>query len=398
MNTVNTDYLVVGAGISGLYCIYKHLQNKNYILIDKNSYIGGRALTVDFKGVPVQMGAGVIRDHDTNLHNLLKELKLDVGDFISKYHFPHLEYYKNNKPNGTDLIPLFNKMNKEIENKYLENKNNLNDLSFQNFINLYFPNEFSQKFMDNALHLDWLDANVKTTIEEYPLDEILLTKNNKYYYIQNGGWRVLKNKLLEFINNEHIKINHELIKVIKHNDKFECIMKNGNKIYCKKLIFTADISIKNIEFIGINPNILKHIDSVNFIRVYSYHDKINFDYNIKTTSILDKIIPITPNVIMSCYSDNFKADMANQLVSDNNKNKLDNLHKLLTNSIGDNMLSKPLDSVSAYWEHGIHYYKPNCILDQSEINKQGMFILGEMTSQNQGWVEGCISSINNAKI
>jgi hypothetical protein len=175
-------------------------------------------------------------------------------------------------------------------------------------------------------------------------------------------------------------------------------MSNGTKIYCKKLIFTADISIKNIQFININPEILNHIDSINFIRVYSYHQNVNFNYNIKTTSILDKIIPITNNILMSCYSENFKANMANELIGDQNKNKLDNLHKLLTNSIGDNMLSKPLDSISAYWEHGIHYYKPNCNLDQSEINQQGLYILGEMASTHQGWVEGCIQSINNIKI
>jgi hypothetical protein len=395
---MNTDYLVIGTGISGLYCIYKHLKNKNYILIDKNNYIGGRALTVDFHNMPVQMGAGVIRSHDKHLLNLLNELQLELNSFTSTYHFPHLEYYKNNKPNGNELLPLFHNMTKEIQTKYLQNKNNINHLSFQNFINLYFPNDFAQKFMDNALHLDWLDANVKTTIEEYPLNEILLTKNETYYSIKNGGWRVLINKLLEYINKDNIKLQTELVKVIKHNDKFECIMSNGTKIYCKKLIFTADISIKNIQFININPEILNHIDSINFIRVYSYHQNVNFNYNIKTTSILDKIIPITNNILMSCYSENFKANMANELIGDQNKNKLDNLHKLLTNSIGDNMLSKPLDSISAYWEHGIHYYKPNCNLDQSEINQQGLYILGEMASTHQGWVEGCIQSINNIKI
>ena len=394
---MNIDNLIVGAGISGLYCIYKHFQNKNYIILDKNNYIGGRALTKIFCNIPIEMGAGVIRDSDINLISLLNELNLKIDSFTSEYHFPHFEFYKKDKPNGTSLIPFFNKMIQEIKEKYIENKENINNLSFQNFINLYFSNDFSQKFMDNALHLDWLNASVEKTIEEYPLNEILLTKNNKYYFIKNGGWQNLINKLLNYIDKNNIKLNTELIRVIKNNDNFTCIMKNGDEYNCKKLIFTADISIKNIEFININPDILQHIDSINFIRVYSYHDSIKLKYNIKTTSILDKIIPITENILMSCYTDNYKAKSINKLINNNNKNNLDCLYKLLNNSIGENLVSKPTKIISHYWDHGIHYYKPNSNLDQSKINKYGMFILGEMTSNNQGWVEGCISSINDIK-
>jgi hypothetical protein len=395
---INTDYLVVGAGISGLYCIYKHLQNKNYILIEKNNDIGGRALTVDFHEIPIQMGAGIIRPTDTNLLNLIKELNLEVKFYPSKFHFTNLEFYNNDTPNCDQLKCIFKRMCEDVRKKYNEVKDEVNDISFTNFLSLYFDNNFVQKFIDCSLHTDYLDANVHTTINEYPLNEILYTEDNLIASIPNGGWRVFKNKLLEFINKDNIKLNTELIKVIKNNNSFDCFMKNGEHIKCKKLIFTADISIKNIEFINIKPEILNHIDSMQFIRTYSYHNKVNLQYSIKTTSILDKIIPITKGVVMSCYADNWKADYANELLNNNNKNNLKNLTKLLNNSIDKNLISEPVDMITHYWKHGIHYYTPNCNLDQTEINKLGMFILGEMTSQHQGWVEGCISSINNSKI
>lgn len=398
MNSINTDYLVVGSGISGLYCIYKHLQNKNYILIDKNDYIGGRALTFDFYNIPVQMGAGIIRDTDTNLLNLIKELGLETNRYPSKFHFTNLEFYNNDKPNCDQLKYIFKRMYEDVRKKYNKVKSEVNDISFHNFLSLYFDNNFVQKFIDSSLHLDYLDANVHTTINEYPLNEILYIEDNYISSIKNGSWRVLINKLLQFIKKDNIKLNTELVKVIKQNNKFKCIMKNNTEILCNKLIFTADISIKNIEFIGITPHILNHIDSIQFIRTYSYHNNVNLNYSIKTTSILDKIIPIANGVVMSCYADNWKADYANELLHNNNKNKLQNLKKLLNNSINNNLLSEPLDMISHYWKHGIHYYKPNCNTDQSEINNQGMFILGEMTSIHQGWVEGCIQSINNAII
>lgn len=230
------------------------------------------------------MGAGVIRETDDNLRNLLQELKLETGSFQSDYHYPHMEYYKNNKPNSNDLLPLFQKMTKKIRETYNKNKNDIKNLSFKNFLELYFDSDIVDKFINNSIYLDYLDSSVHAVIYEYPLDEILLTEKHKYYYIKDGGWRVLINKFKEYIKN--IKLECELVKVIYDINSFRCYCKNGLIINCKKLIFTADISIKNIEFINIEPKILQHIDGINFMRCYTWHEKMRLKYNYKITSIL----------------------------------------------------------------------------------------------------------------
>jgi len=396
---IHTDYLVVGCGLSGLYCCYKNLLDKSFLIVDKNNYIGGRAQTVDFHEIPVQLGAGVIRDHDTNIRKLLQELNIPTKSFQSSFHFSYLDFYKNSIPNGNDLLPLFNKMTKQIKQTYENNKHNIKNISFRNFLELYFDSNFVDKYINTSIYHDYLDASVEKTIQEYPLDEILHTKNHTYYYIPDGGWRVLRNKLLEYIHKDKIKLDHELVKVIYNGKQFECHFQNNTIIYCKKLIFTADLSIKNIEFININPTILNSIGSVNFIRSYTFHDTIGLSHNYKSNSILDKIMPIHKNILMACYSEGNKAIQAKELLLDN-PNKLENINRLLKNTLDTKSynISPATDILTKYWTHGIHYYKPNYNLDQRDLNKKGLYFLGEMCSNSQGWVEGAIQSINNHNI
>ena len=101
------DYIIVGAGLSGLYTGYKYLQDKNYIIIEKNKFIGGRAITIPFHRTEVNLGAGVIGLDNEHLLKLLDELNIETIDVDSPFHYPDLEFYKCNKPNDNDLISLY---------------------------------------------------------------------------------------------------------------------------------------------------------------------------------------------------------------------------------------------------------------------------------------------------
>ena len=87
------DYIIIGSGISGLYLGYL-LQNKKYLIIEKNDNIGGRIQHTNFHGNVVQLGAGIIKDSQTNVLDLLKKLKL--------------KYSTSYKDHDT-LIPNYNK-------------------------------------------------------------------------------------------------------------------------------------------------------------------------------------------------------------------------------------------------------------------------------------------------
>jgi hypothetical protein len=388
------EYIVVGAGLSGLYTVYKHLKNKKYIIIDKNKYIGGRALTCDFHDSIVNMGAGVIGNDNEHLLKLLNELKLETFDTESSFHYPHLEYYKSSKPNGNDLMPLFKKMLDEFKFKYdkLENKN----IKVKDFLYLNFDSNYVRSFINNSDFLDYLEADLEKTRNEYPIHDLLNIETQKYKFLK-GSWRVLVDKLVDLIDNNSIHLNTELVEVNKKNNYYECIIVKNNKRYkidTKKIIFCADISIKNIKFNNIDMSILNHINSMPFLRVYTYHNDIKLKYIVKTNSILDKIIPINDNILMSAYCDNWKVEGLLPLIESNDK--LKNIDKLLHNSLlsDSDKVSSALDMIYKYWQHGIHYYNPKPNLDQSELNKIGIYIAGEMISDHQGWVEGAIRSVD----
>jgi len=87
------DYIIVGAGISGLYSGYKILKknpNKNILILEakKKKWLGGRMSNFDFYGVSVVTGAGIGRkDKDKNLIRLLKNLHIPFSEFTYKFKY-----------------------------------------------------------------------------------------------------------------------------------------------------------------------------------------------------------------------------------------------------------------------------------------------------------------------
>jgi monoamine oxidase len=74
------DYIIIGCGIAGLYSAYnirKKYSNAKITILEKER-IGGRMGLKDFYGAQVPIGAGVGREHDILLLNLLQELNISV--------------------------------------------------------------------------------------------------------------------------------------------------------------------------------------------------------------------------------------------------------------------------------------------------------------------------------
>ena len=73
------DYIIIGSGISGLYSGYQLLKKNitNFLIFEKNEYIGGRIKTFPIEDHKVSMGAGIGRKRDINLKKLLEELGIE---------------------------------------------------------------------------------------------------------------------------------------------------------------------------------------------------------------------------------------------------------------------------------------------------------------------------------
>jgi len=98
------------------------------------------------------------------------------------------------------------------------------------------------------------------------------------------------------------------------------------------------------------------------------------------------------------YSDNGDARYWYKLYNDNKKKLIDKLQQLCKQSTGQSI---DIDDIKfIYWEEGVHYFKPYNFAKFSKfINKlahlcDNIYVIGEMLSYKQGWVEGCIESAN----
>lgn len=93
MRAKTVDYLVIGAGIAGLGCAYELQTNRKEVLVlEKESFPGGRMSTKIFDGIPCDLGAQFIASFYKNIPNLAKEFHINTFDL----HVPSLSIKKNN--------------------------------------------------------------------------------------------------------------------------------------------------------------------------------------------------------------------------------------------------------------------------------------------------------------
>lgn len=386
------DFIIIGAGISGLYFAYKYLQNENYIILEKRDYIGGRARVVDFHEQKINLGAGIIRENNKHLIKLLDELQIKYSEFEASY----AHQYKNVSQDEINII--FEK----ISDTYNKNKEFIdkNKLTFYEFLNLFFDLNFTITFLNICDYTDFLYASVEATINTYPLDELISKKYRAYSIADPKKWQLLIDKLLDKVNN--IKLNSKVIKITKKNDFFD-IMTDDIHYYCKKLILCGDLDIKKIIFENIDDihKFYSNVSSVPFMRIYTFHkNKLIFNENIRTTSMLNKIIKVSDNMLMAGYLDCHNADKLINLIIKLNKNEINQiLYELLVKSVDDNYKITPVDDyIIKYWHNGIHYFKPGYEINQTKLNDQGILVAGEIISNRQGWVDGAIQSVDDCEI
>jgi protoporphyrinogen oxidase len=385
MNTY--DYIVIGGGIAGLYANYKLSKNNdnynnNGLLLEKNAYFGGRAFELEFHGTLLKLGAGIMADHNKHLIKLLKKLNIKINTFESQ--------------TTTYNIKKFD-MNEAIKNiiaMYKKHKDNIKLLTMKQILIKYFGISFAKEFILNCEYHDFIKSNVEYFIKYYDIHDMTHSK----YKVLIIKWLDLINKLVQknCLNNVEV-LNITLDK--SNKDNLYKIKTNDNEYLCKKIIYAVSLKplmklSKNI----ININYNKYIGSVPFVRIYCYY-KNGYQTTLPHFTIvnnkLQKIIKINDNILMASYSDSDNALFWKKIKNESKDKQINIVSKYLKEL---NINNKIDDIIIAFWNEGVHYYKPMKDLKKT-INKlshpdKNVYVVGEITSFKQGWVEGCIESIN----
>jgi hypothetical protein len=103
---------------------------------------------------------------------------------------------------------------------------------------------------------------------------------------------------------------------------------------------------------------------------------------------------------MIAYTDNENSIIINKIL--NNCNKIKLLEELLEKSLNLQNI-KILDMIHFWWDEGTHYYSPLCshfksreeFIKKAQNPQENIFVIGEIVSLYQGWVEGALQSVEN---
>jgi thioredoxin reductase len=391
MQTQVYDYVIIGAGISGLYTAYK-LKKKDpkckFLILEKQKTIGGRAGSDLFYKTNVLSGAGVGRKRkDKKLLQLLKEFSIPVQFYRSKI-----------ESIGFDRINLIEIMN-ELKNKFEKNQTHI---TFKKFAIKHLGIKLYHQFVLSSGYTDYENDDVENTLYNYGMEDNV--GNWKAFSVP---WKKLILSIANHIGNKNIKTKQNVISIRRKLDCFLVKTKSNKIIKTKKIVLAS--TVNTVRKLLKNP-IYNQIGSQPFVRIYGKFNKKSaqlISCKLKTFTVvkgpLQKLIPMNKEngVYMIAYNDN-KNSLSIQSKLRNNPKNRNYFSKLVQKAL---QIRSPLlmMGMKIYnWKEGTHYYKPL----KSEYNSLSNFIklaqhpdkniivVGEMISKNQGWVEGALESVD----
>ena len=388
------DYIIVGAGIAGLYTAYKlkkKYQKIKILVLEKEKRIGGRAGSDIFYGTNILSGAGIGRKlKDKRLLKLLKELKIPVQFYTTKI-----------VSSGFKRIDILKTIN-QLRNKYEENQVRT---TFKNFASNVLGIKKYNKFVLSSGYSDYENEDVENTLYHYGMEDNV--GNWEAFSVQ---WNNLIKQLQKHIGKKNIKTNQEVIKISRKASCFNINCINGKIYKSKKLIIASTVNTVRKLIKNKIQSIYKGIQSQPFIRIYGKFNRKSRDIinkKLHTFTVvkgpLQKLIPINKEkgIYMIAYNDNKNSLAINSKLKNSLKNRK-YLCKLIQKALGIKSPLLMLGMKSYNWNEGTHYYKPlsneyksfTSFIKQAQHPLKNILVVGEMVSTHQGWVEGCLESVD----
>lgn len=384
------DFIIIGSGVAGMYFVHKLVKKYpkvSYLVIEKNERIGGRIMTEKYRSTHLATGAGIIRKDDKEMIKFYEEITQDkLSFFKEKIHYDFIE--------ENDIIV------KETI-KYLTNeskkasKEERSKLTFKQFALKFFNRKHYQLFLQSSTHTDFENADFVDSIQDYGFEY-----NIPGGLISTVKWELLIKNLYKLYK-KNILLNTKVARISGTSmTSVSSVTLSNKKIILTKNIVVA-ITSDEINKLIISDIYIKNIVSQPFIKIFAVLNKklpIRSGETI-VDSHLKKIIPlknqekINYHLYLIAYSDN---EYANFLKYKTDVYILKELNRIF--QVPD---LKILEIKKYYWKEGTHYYKPlpleyhdrDDFLQDAQHPFKNMYVIGEMVSQNQGWTQGAIESV-----
>lgn len=428
-DTVVIDYLIIGGGISGLYCAYslhKKMRITNMVIIEKQNRLGGRIYTKYIDDTFLEMGAGVIVNKHINVLDLLSELgiHLEFGSERNKKSFAKLSIIPTDRlvteksviPTiykidelvpiyNTDFYDIINELNGKLENKkFMDIAQNY---CLLNLIEKYYgPLKAKQMMYQHGYYSDFTHYNAIDALTSF---QHTFHPDAKFTRIRNGMITIIE-KLTEYLekNMITIRLDTECVNIVKNEDTYACVLGTGETLLTKNIILgIPKNNIMKMRYFDKIKDKLDTVENRELIRIYAifplFNGKVWFEWMdgiVTTDTILSQIIPIDKKRgILMIYCDDHNANM---LYGFYQKGILKReLYFYLLKIFNNLEIPEPIDLYVSYNESATHVWKPT--INSSEmynvlrqpIPNENIFIIGEAYSTVQQWIEGAIKSVND---
>lgn len=384
------DHIIIGSGIAGLYAGFK-LGQKKILVLEKNSYIGGRAQNISFHKTSIPTGAGIGRfKKDKLLKKLLSDLDIPINRFSVNISYSFIP---------SNVKKIF---------KYLKSVyNGEQNLTFKQFALKHIDLSIYKLFVRSIGLTDYENEDVEETLFRYGMED-----NMDGWEAFGVSWNIVVNKLAQSIkfNGNKIKTNSG-VELVQTCENWLEVSTLDKKYFCTNVIIACEITgIRKLlpQFTHLYSN----IKSNSFIRIYGHFigkSKLLMEKLIGNTTYVNtplyKIIPIDAEsgVYMLAYSDNKAADKLIDLIESNNE--ITWLEQMVSKSLSirNNSTQLQINEISYfYWKDGTHYFRPlsetvyttrKKYIQAIQNPKPNIYVCGEAVAKAHGWIEGALESV-----
>jgi thioredoxin reductase len=412
------DVIIIGSGIAGLYAAYqiKRLApaNTTFIILEKNpkKWMGGRAGNETFYGADVVVGAGVGRKNkDHALIKLLKDTKTPYSEFESTRNYAQSPAAMFQPVDITDVM-------RHLRREYKSSPDKHKNKTFKQFFIDVLGNDSYKEFVITTGYTDFEDADIYETLYHYGMDD-----NVSGWTALHVPWGDLVERLYHEIGQQHFRFSTEVAKIEQQHTtaeyRFEITTTptNTKTYYANKVIVATTIQgvRKIVPGASAPTSLYRQIHGQHFLIVYAKFDRASTEimkrYVQAFTVVagpLQKLIPMDPNkgVYMIAYTDNQHTTRLKAKGALENTPAVREMYsKWIQTALGIPDKEPPLNIMAIrdyYWNDGTHYYAPLSdefktrgeFIRKAQHPMKGMFIVGEMVSRHQGWVEGALESVD----
>lgn len=398
---MNYDIIIIGSGMAGLYSACKIKQfspDTSFLILEKykKNWIGGRTSNEIFYDTEIVTGAGIGRKKkDKLLRHLLREFKLDAPEFT-------VDPEKTTFIEPVDTNKIMNLLKREYSK--LKNK----QVTFKQIAFNILGEPLYDDFIRSSGYSDYENEDIYETLYHYGMED-----NSCCWKAFKVPWKQLVLKLYHFIGTKHFKFSNKVVSISKVQEqpcRFLIDTENGAQYVCNKVIIATTIdTIRKL----LPMPIYDDIEGQTFLRLYAKFDKKSVSIMKKyvkgftfVSGPLQKLIPMDADkgVYMIAYNDN-KNSVALKKYLENNKTNRE-LYEMLV----EQALKIPENSLHIiaikdyYWPIGTHYYKPlnrklygsrEEFIHEAQHPENGVLVVGEVVSRNQGWTEGALESVES---